>query len=65
MTDESYQQNASLIEGVGSIAHVTGPNSGRPAVARGAVYSVVDSGMKCYGSTQPGEDWCIAACDVL
>ena len=37
VTDESYQQNASLIEGM---AHIAGPTSG-PAGARGAVYSVV------------------------
>ena len=48
--DKSYQQNASFIEGVGLEAHVAGPTSGRPAVARGAVCSVVDSGIAYYGS---------------
>ena len=42
VTDKSYKQNSSLIKGVGSVAHVAGPTRGRPAVARSAVYSVVD-----------------------
>ena len=64
MTEELYQ-NASLIEGVGLVAHIAGPTSGRPAVACGAVYSLVNSGMTCYGSTQTGEAWCVSECDVL
>ena len=65
MTEKLYQQDASLIEGVGLVAHAAGHTSRRPAVARGAVYSVVDSAMTCYGSTLPGEEWCITACDVF
>ena len=36
----------------------------RPAMAGGAVNTVVDSGVTSYGLTQPGEEWCVAACDV-
>ena len=65
VTDKLYQQNASLIKEVGSVVHIVWSTSRRPAVARDAVYSVGDSGMTYYGSTQPGDEWCIAACDAL
>ena len=53
------------LKGVGSVPRVAGPTSGRPAVACGAVYSEVDSGVICYGSVETSEAWCVAACDVL
>ena len=44
VTYKLYHLNTSLIEGVGSVAHVAGPTSGRSAVAFGAVYSAVNIG---------------------
>ena len=54
-----------LLKGVGSMARIAGPASWRPAAARGALYSVVDTRVTCYGYVDTSNAWCVVVCDVL